>query len=66
MLYLEHDAAEVPLVAVQGLGQVEDLVTVQSEDRVTRGETQLQTDVATNLEICTLASNVVDEIWCSN
>ena len=47
---LEHDAAEVPLVPVQSLGQVEHLVTVQSEDRVTRGETQLQTDVAANLE----------------
>ena len=59
VLYLEHDAAEVPLVAIKGFGQVEHLVTVQSEDRVTRGEAQLQTDIATNLKIYTLASNLV-------
>ena len=47
---LEHDAAEVPLVPVQGLGQVEHLVIIQAEDGVTRGEAQLEADVATNLE----------------
>ena len=48
---LEHNTAEVSLVPVQGLGQVEHLVSVQAEDGVTRGEAQLQADVATNLEL---------------
>ena len=37
------------MVPVQDLGEVEDLIIIQSEDGVTRGEHEVQADVTTNL-----------------